>query len=251
MNQFKRFLEILLHTGQNDAINMIASEYLADILDLSRCHPKSKFIDTFSFGYKNSRDKLIKIERSESSSGARFAMDSEPRGFCVLINNYLTYGTYVEMQRFRNIFYQLHFEVIMKQNLNFDETNRLLDGISKSDQLKEHSAIIFMILSHGTKEKEFLSFDKKGIKIDYLVNKFCNQNCPALLDKPRIYILNCCRGGNYFVIDLCTYFYICFLYSKMRTILVLMLNNIQTLLILQQCSNHLWIILNRVNANLM
>jgi hypothetical protein len=200
MDQFKMFLQILLHTDQNEAINMIASEYLADILDLSRCHPKSKFIGTFSFGYERSIDELKQIERSESSSGARFAMDSEPRGFCVLINNFLTFGTYVEMQRFRNIFYQLHFEVIMRQNLNFDETNRLLDEISKSDQLKEHSAIIFMILSHGTKEKEFLSFDNKGIKIDYLINKFCNQNCPALLDKPRIYILNCCRGGNYFVL---------------------------------------------------
>ncbi len=90
------------------------------------------------------------------------------------------------MQRFLNIFYQLHFEVIMRQNLNFDETNRLLEEISKSNQLKEHSAIIFMILSHGTEEKEFLSFDNKGIKIDYLINKFCNENCPALLDKPRI-----------------------------------------------------------------
>ncbi len=230
---------------------MIASEYLADILDLSRCHPKSNFIDTFSFGYENSRDVLKKIERSESSSGARFAMDSEPRGFCVLINNFLTYGTYVEMQRFRNIFYQLHFEVIIRQNLNFDETNLLLEEISKSDQLKEHSAIIFMILSHGTKEKEFLSFDNKGIKIDYLINKFCNENCPALLDKPRIYILNCCRGGNYFVINLCIYFFICFLFSKMRTILVLMLNNIQTVLIFQQSANHLWAILSHANANLM
>jgi hypothetical protein len=197
MKLFEKFLHILLHTGQYEALNMIAKEHFAHILDLNLCHPKSKFAETFSFGRQNKKDVLKKIERSESSSGARFAMDTEPRGFCVLINNYLTYGTYVEMQRFRNIFYQLHFDVIMKQNLNYKEINSLLDELSKSPKLHEHSAIVFMIIAHGTKEKEFMSFDEKRIKIDDLMNKFCNLNCPALVDKPRIYILNCCRGGKY------------------------------------------------------
>jgi hypothetical protein len=196
MKFFITFLQILLHTKQYEAAKFIASEYLADILDLDRCHPESKFNKFFSFGLSNDLDILEKTDKSGSTVERRYPMNLHYRGYCVLINNYLTFGTYKEMQRFRNIFHQLHFKVIMKQNLDFEETIYFLKELSRDPKLKDHSAFVFMILTHGTKEKEFLTFDGKPIKIDYLINLFNNQNCMLLMDKPRVFILNCCRGSE-------------------------------------------------------
>jgi hypothetical protein len=204
MYLFRVFLQILLHTKHYDAAKLIANEYLADILDLNRCHPSSKFVENYSFGFRKdpNQDKLKKVDRSGSSIGSCFPMYSHPRGYCVLINNYLTFGTYKEMQRFRNIFYQLHFDVIMKQNLNYDELNSFLLELSKRPELSSHSAIFFIILTHGTADREFLSLDGKEIKIQYLVDLFNNKNCPLLINKPRVFIMNCCRGGKSRYFDL-------------------------------------------------
>ncbi len=190
------FLQILLHTKQYKAAKFIASDYLADILDLDRCHPVLKFNSYLSFGFSNDIDKLKNKDKTGSTIDERYTLISHYRGYCVLINNYLTFGTYKEMQRFRNIFHQLHFEVIMEQNLDYEEMMSFLKELSSDPKLQDHDAFIFMILTHGTKEKEFLTFDGKPIKIDYLTTLFNNQNCISLMNKPRIFIFNCCRGSK-------------------------------------------------------
>jgi hypothetical protein len=54
------------------------------------------------------------------------------------------------MQRFRNIFYQLNYDVIMAQNLDHVEFTDFLIKLSKDRALGNHCAIVIMILSHGT-----------------------------------------------------------------------------------------------------
>jgi hypothetical protein len=176
---------------------MIAKDYLADILDLNRCHPKYEFVEKFSFGHKIQPDKLKISDKSGSSQGSRYRMDKNPVGYCVLINNYLTFGTYKEMQRFRNIFYQLNYDVAMAQNLDNEGLLEYFSTLSKNHLLENYSALFIMILSHGTKNNEILSFDNKPIKIDTLMNLFNNENCRYLLYKPRIFIFNCCRGSEF------------------------------------------------------
>jgi hypothetical protein len=93
----------------------------------------------------------------------------------------------------------------MVQNLDHIEFTDFLIKLSKDRALDNHCAIVIMILSHGTKKQEFLSFDGKTIKIEYLFNLFNNENCRYLLNKPRIFIFNFCRGSesiNFFFIKL-------------------------------------------------
>jgi hypothetical protein len=84
----------------------------------------------------------------------------------------------------------------MAQNLDHVEFTDFLIKLSKDRALGNHCAIVIMILSHGTEKQEFLSFDGKPIKIEYLFNLFNNENCRYLLDKPRIFIFNFCRGSE-------------------------------------------------------
>jgi hypothetical protein len=193
---FNYFLEILLHTKQYQVAKLIAEDYLADILDLNRCHPKDGSVEKFSFGHKIEPDKLKISEKSGSSQGSRYPMDKNPVGYCVLINNYLTFGTFKEMQRFRNIFYQLNYDVVMAQNLDHEELFGYFSTLSKNLVSGNYCALFIMILSHGTKNNEILSFDNMPINIDTLMNLFNNEKCRYLLNKPRIFIFNCCRGNE-------------------------------------------------------
>jgi len=195
-NLYRKFLEYLLTTGQNLAAEKLASDLLADILKPELWDPSLGHKEEFSFGHINTEDKLEIHEGSMSSENATYPMKAKPRGYCVLINNYLNFATFKEMHRFRKIFYQLHYEVIFEQNLKYDQMNELLNKLSKNPGLKNHSSIIFIILSHGNDKKEFFSFDGKSMKIDHLKIHFNNENCPALMGKPRIFIMNCCRGGK-------------------------------------------------------
>jgi hypothetical protein len=122
-------------------------------------------------------------------------MDESPRGYCLLINNFFTIGTYKEMQRFRNIFYQLHFEIDMQKNLKADELEKYLKNISRDEKLHGHNAFVLMILSSGNQNKEIYDSDDKVMNISTIVDIF-NNNCPALKNKPKLFFFNCIRKGR-------------------------------------------------------
>jgi hypothetical protein len=193
-------IQVLLHNNKDEEAKKINADYVKDLIDLDRCHPKDGFIEVFSFGDYNTKD-LLKREGSKPT-GTRsdfYEMASKPRGICLLINNYFTIGTYKEMSRFRNIFYQLHFDVIMKKNQTAQQIKDLLESISQKVELVDHDSFVFMIITHGTPNEEVLGFDRIPLKIKSLVSLFDNKSCEGLQNKPKMFFFNCCRGGNYFI----------------------------------------------------
>jgi hypothetical protein len=72
--------------------------------------------------------------------------------------------------------------------MNKNHIFRLLWEISKSDELNEHNAFVFMIIAHGNNQNEILDFDGERIKIRELMDFMHPNNCPKLKNKPR-YIL--------------------------------------------------------------
>ncbi len=198
IEEFDEFIKILLHSG-HDAIAYLLQPKVLDLIDLKRCDPRNGYREQFSFGHYNTRDTLKRNDRSLSSVSGIYPMVNSPRGFCLLVNNYFTIGTYKEMQRFRNIFYQLHFDVIMEKNLDAKTIVNRLIQLSRSDDLKNHNAFVFMIITHGNENKQILGFDEEPIQIELLTEIFNNENCPLLQNKPRMFFFNCCRGSMSYV----------------------------------------------------
>jgi hypothetical protein len=201
--KFNRLVETLLHTN-NDDLALALDPSVIDMYDLKRCNPSESYRREFSF-FKQGPDFDYEINEkcildwNDNSNSTTieecFPMFNSPVGFCLLINNYFTRGTYKEMQKFRNIFYQLHFEVMMEKNLTAEEIKDKLLSLSKDKRLKDHSAFIFMIITHGDYKKRIFGFDGLPIQIDYLVNLMSNANCKALNKKPKIFFINACRSG--------------------------------------------------------
>uniref|UniRef100_A0A8C6UNE8 Caspase-8 n=1 Tax=Neogobius melanostomus TaxID=47308 RepID=A0A8C6UNE8_9GOBI len=73
-----------------------------------------------------------------------------------------------------------------------------LDEFSKHPKLKETDSVFVVISSHG-KLGAVLGVNHKPdepdeLKVDDIYDKLNAKNCPALVDKPKIFIIQACRG---------------------------------------------------------
>jgi hypothetical protein len=190
------FIHILLHTGQDALAYNLASIFSIDVtpfIDLSKYDPASGF-------QIHPNDKLRESPYPPESKTRAYQFRNP--GLCLLVNNYFTVGTYFEMLRFRNIFHQLGFEVRMKKNLSAQDLYLELLMISKDPELAKYDAFAFMSISHGNEDGEVYGFDRQTVKINLLTELFNNENCKHMLHpdnkkKPRMFFLNCCRGGQF------------------------------------------------------
>jgi hypothetical protein len=195
---------MLLLTGHDYVAKFFAQRInfdITDLIDLSQNNPNDYQRSNYSFGHPRAIDnfklkeefKLISLE-TEIFLNSFYMMDQAPRGYCLLINNYFTVGTYKEMEHFRYIFFQFHFDVIMKKNMNCKEIILLLAEIAKRTELNYHNAFALMIITHGNENNEIYGFDGAALKIRYLMDIMNNENCSTLKNKPKLYFINSCRG---------------------------------------------------------
>ena len=60
---------------------------------------------------------------------------------------------------------------------------------------KSADAFVMVAMSHGSKDQTFLLADEKSISIDKeLVTPFDGENWPIMINKPKIFLFQCCRG---------------------------------------------------------
>jgi hypothetical protein len=188
-----------LLTGHDEIVKILGDDILkkdyADLLDLSRCDPRNKHSGNFNFCEDVTDGVIVEKERLDSRISS-YEMKNKPRGICLIISNYFTIGTYKEMQCFRNIFQNLHFDVIMKKNMNKNHILKLFLEISKMDELDKHNAFVCMIIAHGNSKNELYDFDGETFRMRDLMDLMNPGNCPKLSNKPRLFFFNCCRIGK-------------------------------------------------------
>jgi len=193
--EFDELIQILLHTGQDVIVEQLDQKW-EDMCNLSNCDPKYGYKEFYSFGGDNDIARLLTTDNSLSNSVSDYPMIASPRGYCYLINNYFTIGTYKEMQKFRNIFYQLHFDVIMMKNVSVANILKEMEKVSKDPSLLAHNAFIFMIISRGNEKFEIFDDSNESIQIKTITEMFNDSNCPHMEKKPRLFFFNCCPNES-------------------------------------------------------
>jgi hypothetical protein len=201
-------IKVLLHIGQDEAAYLLnkyalIGSNLIHLIDLSIYDPKFGPVPDMRINRDDPNEPLENlvpppVQQENLTTSGPYSMTKQIRGYCVLINNYFTFGTYKEMQRFRNIFYQMHFEVIMKKNLDKQDLLRTLRIISQDPKLETHDAFMLMIIAHGNNNKEVYGFDGQSVRINTIMEMFNNEECRFLQNKPKCFFFNCCRGGYKF-----------------------------------------------------
>ncbi|KAM6932323.1 caspase a [Lycodopsis pacificus] len=99
----------------------------------------------------------------------------------------------------------LGYEVVKHTNLTGKAIDDALNEFSKHPKLKETDSVLVVIMSHGKRETVLGVDWKKKISdnerpdefpIDNIYKHLGPDKCPALLNKPKIIIIQACRGGG-------------------------------------------------------
>ena len=147
--------------------------------------------------------KANKIKRNKYAVPDIYPMIRRPRGYCVLIDNQLfadptlpyRIGSRADADRLSDVFSQLFFDVMRFTNQTANQMKNLLRNISKNENLVTHDALAVIILSHGLKDGIYGS-DGDIVAVESILEMFNNENCTNLTNKPKMFFLSACRGGQ-------------------------------------------------------
>ncbi|CAJ1065355.1 caspase a-like isoform X1 [Xyrichtys novacula] len=134
--------------------------------------------------------------------------DSFKSRVALLITNikfrHLTYrkGAEKDEENMEKLLTTLGYEVVKYTNLWGKEIDNALTDFSKHPKLKDTDSVVVVVMSHG-KRGTICGIDwKKDDKepdefpIDNIFKHLGSESCPALLDKPKVIIIQACRGGD-------------------------------------------------------
>ena len=123
-------------------------------------------------------------------------MDSIPRGYCIIINNYnfdgkVRSGSEKDVEKLESLFGELlGFEVEKKTDLTA-ETMR--NAMEKAKNYKHHCCLVVAVMSHGTCEG-IIGVDGQIVTVRQLMAYFTSRACQSLAGKPKIFIIQACRN---------------------------------------------------------
>ena len=89
----------------------------------------------------------------------------------------------------------LHYHVEVKDNLKGYDILKVLSAESKHKDLEKAHAFVLIIMSHG-KENIVKGTDLVDVSLKQVGDYFNANNCPALIDKPKAFIVQACQGAT-------------------------------------------------------
>lgn len=133
-----------------------------------------------------------------------YKMSSKPRGPCLIVNNVnfeddifpKRRGSDKDASRLKNVFEQLGFDVQLMRDLTSHRMKSFLMQASASCKYK-YDALVVILLSHGT---ESAIYGTDGIEMDLndIISLFDNKRCKQMIGKPKVFIVQACRGSKLF-----------------------------------------------------
>lgn len=135
-------------------------------------------------------------------AGESYKMDTKPRGYCIIINNmhFQTMkdrpGSQWDSQELQKVFGKhLGFQAEVFNDLEASEILQLMSNLQQTDHSKL-SCLVVAILSHG-ENGEVYGADGNLVPVKRITDMFTGPNCPSLLGKPKVFILQACRGKKF------------------------------------------------------
>ena len=128
-------------------------------------------------------------------------MNKHPHGYCVIINNIHFQdkniadlkGAEEDEKRLKILFRALKFDVIVRRDLNKHE----IEGAAETYGGKNHrdfDAFLLILMSHGGDRDHILRVDGRETTMKNLMVEFQANKCPSLKGKPKVLIIQTCRG---------------------------------------------------------
>lgn len=163
---------------------------------------------------ENQKWPVIKASTWHRDPVEDYKLSSHQRGICLIINNVQfeieslqrRKGSDMDAFRFKEIFKQLGFTVESKRNLTSEKMKAQFKQVS-AKCMARHDALVIILLSHGS-ESGVYGTDGLEVDMNDILTYFDNKKCKQMLGKPKIFIVQACRGrlADYGVKDTQTFF---------------------------------------------
>lgn len=128
---------------------------------------------------------------------------TKPRGLVVILNykfesdpNDVRKGTDADAVKLKNVFERMDYETEEHRDLTRQETYARIEDFCSQDRLKDISCVVVVVLSHGINRETFMTADKELITMNKLCRYFTDEKCPHMKGKPKIFLLQFCRGED-------------------------------------------------------
>ena len=138
----------------------------------------------------------------------KYPMKKKPHGIAVIVNNYEFYttdpsnealpnrrGSQVDEENLRVTWEYLRYDVQILRNLTASELSRHLMQIALHMKEENCDSFVCCILSHGYLDGVY-GTDGKPVKINDIASSFKGISCPALVNKPKLFFIQACRGED-------------------------------------------------------
>lgn len=145
--------------------------------------------------------KKAQVKTEMIDSDEVYSMSSNPRGLALIINNknFRTMperrGTEVDGRNLSHVFKQLGFNVDQKTNLKGQEMASFIKEFAKMNH-STFDCVILAILTHGV-EGALYGTDEKKLAVEDVLKFFDANHAPSLIGKPKVIILQACRGERF------------------------------------------------------
>jgi hypothetical protein len=139
----------------------------------------------------------------EQMNSIEFSYDLNPRslGLCLIFNitefdrstrQKERSGSNLDAERVHRIFSKMGYKCSRFNDVRKQDIINACTDVSKRPDLKNHSSLVVIILSHG---EEDAIYARDGlIPVDTIVTYFKGDNCAALRGKPKLFFIQSCRG---------------------------------------------------------
>ncbi|KAM9812465.1 caspase a-like isoform 5-T5 [Syngnathus typhle] len=117
------------------------------------------------------------------------------------------HGADVDERNMQRLLEDLGYEVVKHTNLTGQQMDKAVHDFSKHPKLKDTDSVFVVIMSHG-KSRSILGVNWNETQksdvfpIDNIYKHLNSKNCRALIDKPKIIIIQACRGAEPGNVDL-------------------------------------------------
>lgn len=140
-----------------------------------------------------------------------YDMSAVPQGHCIIINNvhfeadkmpdHYTpgntdrLGSDVDASKLEHLYGQLlNFTVTRVDNVSLVKLRELLTWCSQSVNHTDYNGLVIALLSHGDTGDMIFTTDGYMVKVHDIAKCFTTSNCPSLSNKPKVFIIQACRG---------------------------------------------------------
>ena len=137
----------------------------------------------------------------EEDAMPSYPMRNRPRGIALIISNEHfqgnpdlrdRQGNQKDVDQLRELWEFLHFEVIVRAELQSHEMYDCMRGISTMDH-SNFDCFVCCLLSHGANGRIY-GTDSVLVEINDITAMFKGVACPSLANKPKLFFIQACRG---------------------------------------------------------